>query len=99
MLASPRYRSNPSPDYPIAARRNREEGVVFLTVGVSAEGRPADISLKQSSGHPSLDAAAMDAVRGWTFQPAMAGAAAVGSQVVVPVRFSLSVEVVVRAAR
>jgi outer membrane biosynthesis protein TonB len=34
----------------------------------------------------------MDAVRGWTFEPARASELAVASEVVVPVRFSLSEE-------
>jgi protein TonB len=90
VTARPRYRSNPEPEYPLSARRNRQEGVVLLTVGVAVDGRPADIALKQSSGHPSLDEAAIDAVRGWTFDPARAGGVAVPSHVVVPVRFSMT---------
>jgi protein TonB len=92
VLATPRYRSNPRPDYPIASKRRHEEGEVRLTVAVSAEGRPIRVSLAQSSGHPLLDQAAMDAVHTWTFEPARASGVPVASQVVVPVRYSLSTE-------
>jgi protein TonB len=92
VLATPRYRSNPRPEYPVASRRRHEEGEVRLTVTISPDGRPLRVLLAKSSGHPLLDQAATDAVRGWTFEPARASGAAVTSEVVVPVRFSLSQE-------
>jgi protein TonB len=88
--AVPRYRSNAAPDYPIPCRRRREEGVVLLDVIVSPAGLPTAISLNRSSGHPLLDQAALDAVHRWTFEPGRTGDLPVSSQVVVPVRFSLS---------
>ena len=92
ILASPRYRSNPRPEYPIIARRRHEEGEVRVAVTVSPGGRPLRISLSKSSGFPLLDHAAMDAVRTWTFEPARASGVVVTSEVVVPVRFSLAQE-------
>ena len=53
----PRYRSNPRPDYLGEARRLRQQGRVILEVKVSAEGQPASVSVKRSSGVASLDAA------------------------------------------
>ncbi|HVV17217.1 MAG TPA: energy transducer TonB, partial [Polyangia bacterium] len=88
--ATPRYRTNPPPDYPLPCRRRREEGVVLLSVVVEASGLPAAVSLSRGSGHPLLDRAALEAVRHWTFEPARAAGVAVRSSVVVPVRFSLS---------
>ena len=87
--AKPRYRSNPTPDYPIPSKRRGEEGIVLLNVQVQADGTPAAISLKRSCGHPLLDRAALDAVRRWTFEPARAAGVAVSSLAVIPVRFSL----------
>jgi len=83
-----RYRSNPAPAYPPACRRRHEEGVVLVSVQVEADGRPSSISLKQSSGHRLLDEAALDAVRRWTFEPALADGVPVSSIALVPVRFS-----------
>ena len=92
VLAAPHYRSNPRPEYPVACRRRHEEGEVRVSVTVSPDGRPLRVSLAKSSGHPLLDQAALDAVRTWTFEPARASELAVTSEVVVPVRFSLSQE-------
>jgi protein TonB len=88
IVAKPRYRSNPAPDYPPACLRRHEEGVVLVSVQVETDGRPSSISLKQSSGHRLLDDAALDAVRRWTFEPALAGGVPVTSVALVPVRFS-----------
>ena len=90
VVAVPRYRSNPAPEYPIAAKRRREEGEVRLSVTVSRDGRPLRVSLLRSSGHALLDQAAIDAVLHWTFEPAMVAGVPVEDRVVVPVRFSLS---------
>jgi protein TonB len=87
--ASPRYRTNPTPDYPLPCKRRREEGIVLLNVVVQADGLPAAIWLNRSSGHPLLDRAALDAVRRWTFEPGRAAGVPVSSLVVVPVRFKL----------
>jgi len=89
LTAKPRYRINPIPDYPIASRRRREEGVVLLNVMVEVNGTPSAISLNHSSGYPLLDRAALDGVRHWTFEPARSGGVPMSSLVVVPVRFSL----------
>jgi protein TonB len=83
------YRYNPRPEYPEDARRQRQEGVVVLSVEVETDGHVGAISVSQSSGHPLLDRAAMEAVREWTFEPAREGAFAVASRVEVPVRFTL----------
>ncbi len=76
----------------MASKRRREEGEVRVAVTVGPDGRPLRVSLAKSSGHPLLDQAAVDAVRTWTFEPARASGVAVTSEVVVPVRFSLSPE-------
>jgi protein TonB len=88
--AAPLYRRNPPPEYPIPSRRRGEEGVVFLDVVVQTDGAPSSVTLNRSSGYPLLDRAALDAVRGWSFEPARAAGVPVASTVVVPVRFSLS---------
>lgn len=88
--AQPRYRSNPKPEYPREARRLKQQGRVLIDVEVSASGRPASVTLKRSSGVPSLDEAALTAVRRWTFDPARAGGIAISSRVEVPVQFNLA---------
>jgi protein TonB len=83
------YLRNPPPAYPAAARRNGEEGTVTLRVLVSAEGSPTRIELERSSGSRLLDAAAIEAVRGWRFQPARRGSQAIEDWALVPLRFRL----------
>lgn len=88
-LALPQYRSNPAPVYPESARRQRQEGVVWLRVEVSERGDALAVAVGQSSGHLALDEAAMSAVRDWKFVPARQGTRPVAARVEVPVRFRL----------
>jgi protein TonB len=83
------YLKNPAPDYPAMSRRMGEEGKVLLLVQVSAEGHPTDVTVKQSSGFPRLDSAALNAVRNWRFVPAKRGGEAMAASVVVPLSFRL----------
>lgn len=88
--AKPNYLRNPEPPYPAVARRRRQQGTVLLAVKVSAEGWATRVELKQTSGYPVLDAAALEAVPGWEFEPARLGSVKVDSEIEVPVRFQLS---------
>ncbi|MBL8423926.1 MAG: energy transducer TonB [Candidatus Accumulibacter phosphatis] len=83
------YLHNPKPVYPVASRRLGEEGRVLLRVRVSAQGLPAEVDVKQSSGFPRLDEAARAAVERWRFVPARRGTEAVEASVLVPLQFSL----------
>jgi protein TonB len=71
------------------ARRRGLEGVVRLDVRVSSEGIPTAVKVRESSGHESLDEAALTAVWHWRFSPARRGGEPVEGAVVVPVRFNL----------
>lgn len=90
ILAHPAYRKNPEPVYPLVARRRRQEGMVLLAVTVSAQGKAAMVELKQTSGFPLLDEAALQTIRDWEFEPARRGGLPVDSQIEVPVRYQLS---------
>lgn len=83
------YLRNPPPRYPLAARRNGEEGTVMLRVLVTAEGAAARVELDRSSGSAALDIAAQEAVRGWRFVPARRGSQTVEDWVRVPVVFRI----------
>ena len=61
----------------------------MISAQVEANGRPSRVELKQSSGFSLLDAAALEAVRKWTFDPARAGGLPSSCRVDVPVRFAL----------
>lgn len=83
------YLRNPPPRYPLAARRNGEEGQVMLKVLVNPDGTPVRVELDQSSGSSLLDGAALEAVHGWRFVPARRGAQNVEGWVRVPLVFRL----------
>lgn len=80
---------NPSPRYPVAARRAQREGRALLRVVVAPDGASREVDLAESSGTPVLDAAALEAVRAWRFVPARRNGATVEDVVLVPVVFRL----------
>ncbi len=84
------YRHTPLPAYPAAAREQRLEGVVLLSVLIDTSGRVVDVNVATSSGSSVLDEVAVSAARKWTFVPARRGSRAVESVVEVPVKFVLS---------
>ncbi|GAB4280361.1 MAG: hypothetical protein Kow0092_36000 [Deferrisomatales bacterium] len=88
--AQPDYAAIAPPVYPRLARRRGWQGVVRLRVRVSPAGEVLDAVVEQSSGYRVLDRAAAEVVRAWRFRPAVRGGRPVASEVVVPVRFSLS---------
>jgi protein TonB len=57
------------PDYPIAARRRREEGTVTLLITLDG-GSVSRVEVERSSGSSMLDEAAAAAVRRWRFETA-----------------------------
>ncbi len=57
----------PQPEYPLMARQAGVTGAVVVEVIVSEQGRI--ISARAISGHPLLRDAAVQAARGWIFQP------------------------------
>jgi protein TonB len=83
------YLNNPPPRYPLAARRQGEEGTVMLRVLVDRSGRAAGVELERSSGSSRLDQAAIEAVKSWRFVPAKRGSESVDATVLVPIIFKL----------
>ncbi|MCM2264156.1 MAG: energy transducer TonB [Desulfuromonadales bacterium] len=88
--ATPRYESNPLPNYPRLARQNRLEGTVRLRARVTASGNVEGVSLERSSGHAVLDRSALDGVQRWRFIPATRNGAPVACEVSIPVAFRLT---------
>jgi protein TonB len=78
------------PEYPEEARERGWQGRVVLHVEVSPAGLPQDVRVSASSGYDMLDQAALRAVRGWRFVPAMRGGVPVAGAVNVPVQFRLA---------
>jgi protein TonB len=80
---------NRKPDYPMEARRRRQQGRVLLRVSVSPTGQAAAVHIVSSSGHPLLDQAAHMAVSSWRFIPATRAGLAVAGQADVPIEFRM----------
>jgi protein TonB len=88
-VATPNYKENSPPAYPLLARRRNYEGTALLDVLVKRDGTVGSIRLARSSGHKSLDQSAMRGVRKWTFHPGKRGGEVVEMWVKVPIRFRL----------
>jgi protein TonB len=87
--AMPVYQRNQHPSYPVMAKQRGHEGQILLQVLVNTEGAVSELKIKQSSGHSSLDTAALAAVKNWLFTPATEGGRAVSMWVDVPIEFRL----------
>jgi protein TonB len=77
------------PIYPAGSRRDGEQGTGMFRVLVDEKGRPTQVEVLKSSGFPRLDEAAMQAIRKWSFKPAMQNSQAVQSWTRVQVAFRL----------
>lgn len=80
---------NPLPLYPESARRKLQEGLVLLDVLIDQSGEVTEVNLTKSSQVKALDQAAIEAVKKWQFNPAMANHKSVESKVQIPIRFKL----------
>lgn len=75
------------PVYPNGVLAQGIGGMVVLVVDVAADGAVINAVVDRSSNNSDLDAAAMDAVKSWKFQPAMKDGKAVASKSRVPIEF------------
>lgn len=86
----PRFRSPPTPAvYPPRSIALGQQGEVMVRVRLEPDGSAAEIMVWRSSKFPLLDRAALTAVRGWHFLPAMRNGRPVAAWVEIPVRFHL----------
>jgi protein TonB len=88
-VTDPDYLQMPQPVYPAAAKRARAQGLVHVRALVDEEGRPAEVSIAQSSGFELLDGAACSAVRRARFKPYRRDNVARSMVVIVPIEFSI----------
>ena len=79
----------PNPIYPARARKAGEQGNAVVRVLFDVTGRPAQVSLQTSSGHPELDQSPLSAVRAAQFRPYAEGGLAQAVWVLVPINFVL----------
>lgn len=77
------------PNYPTRSRRLNEQGRVLLRVELGEDGRVSGVAVKTSSGFPSLDEAAVSAVKTWRCNPAIQNGVAVPAVALQPFAFIL----------
>lgn len=88
-FSGPRIGYRIVPRYPESARRAGAQGTTVLKARVLADGSVGEVLVEQSAGFPDLDAAAVEAVKGWRFAPARRGGQPVSVWVLIPIRFML----------
>jgi TonB family protein len=76
------------PEYSDEARRKKIQGVVVLSVLVTAEGEPTDIRVEESLGY-GLDEKAIEAASRSQFKPAMRDGEPVPKRIVMQMSFKL----------
>ncbi|GEP53429.1 energy transducer TonB [Reyranella soli] len=79
----------PNPIYPARSRKAGDQGTVMVRVLIDVAGRPSQVSLQTSSGHPALDESAVSAVRAAQFRPYAEGGMTQAVWVLVPINFVL----------
>lgn len=83
------YIVRPNPNYPARSRKAGERGTVVVRVLIDATGRPSQVSVQTSSGHPLLDEAALSALRTAQFRPYVEGGVPKPISVLAPITFNL----------
>lgn len=89
-ITSPAIISSSRPIYPRMARESGWEGTVIVRTLIDTNGVPGQVLIRKSCGHPTLDQAAQDAVKSWTFHPAKDGNIPIVKWVDIPIKFDLN---------
>lgn len=86
------FADNPPPIYPERSLARREEGSALVRALVSETGSVSAVELSESSGMPALDAAALQAVSQWRFEPASREGRPVALWIEAPVDFKIQAD-------
>ena len=89
-LTPPRPRTEIVPAYPRSARASGLQGTVKIAALIDESGALVNAEVLASSGHASLDRAALEAVRHARFAPAVLRGKAVFCRLIIPFRFQLN---------
>ncbi len=84
-----RYRLPPQPQMPRASQRLNEQGRVVVRVLIDTQGRPAQMTVEQSSGFDRLDREALRAISQSQFFPYQENGRALAAWVRIPIVFKL----------
>ena len=77
----------PQPEYPANLRAQNVEGMVVLAVSIDEKGEVTTCEVTKSTDK-RFEAAAVEAVRRWKFNPATKNNTPVSCKVTLPIRFS-----------
>ena len=83
------YLQNPKPAYPPVSKRLGEQGKVLVRVLIGLDGSAQQAEIRQSSGFPRLDQAALTTVQKWRYVPGKRAGVAEAMWFNVPVSFVL----------
>jgi periplasmic protein TonB len=86
-IRSPMKTKDVKPTYPAIAQSARVQGVVIIEATIGPDGRVQEAKVLRSI--PLLDAAALDAVKQWTFTPTLLNGVPVPVIITVTVNFAL----------
>lgn len=86
---APRPTSRVQPDYPARARASAITGFVTLSLRVGADGAVQDVRVLEAQPSGVFEAAAIDAIKQWRFEPAQYQGAPVAVRVRQTLRFEL----------
>lgn len=86
-VKAPKRLVNAAPTYPQEAIDAKVQGAVVLDVLIDADGVPSDVQVVQ--GIPQLDAAAIEAVKKWRYEPTLLNGKPVPVAMTVTLNFSL----------
>lgn len=75
--------------YPRWALRQGWQGEFAIAIEILTNGKVGRYKVMKSTGYEILDEAATEAVKGWTFHPAMKNGKAVLTCIQIPVRFQI----------
>lgn len=91
LSTEPRFARTPAPPvYPAQAKRRQQQGTVWVEVRLNAQGRQLAVQVLRTSGVPSLDKAALAAVRKWQFLPETHSGMGVPSRIHIPIEFAIA---------
>ncbi len=88
-VTPPSLGDHPEPVYPPRALSEKREGDVGVEITIDEAGHVSDARVAQSAG-PEFDAAALTAVKAWTFTPARRGDTPIRSTVSLSIPFRLA---------
>lgn len=86
----PQVVTKTKPAYPELARKASIEGIVYLDILVDKEGKVRDIQVLKASGtNVGFEQAAVEAVKQWTFTPAIQNGKPVACWLTQPIKFQV----------